>query len=354
MRQFLAGSRRTFELLREGVRCDRIQFPALEEEGGSVAEHAQSLSVLGELAQTWSLLARSHIVQGDLAAASAQLQMGHTLCRGEVLVMHYLIGSGIMRMALNDIRLLIGPKLSRSIVSELSDVIGRWKAEWAGAPQCVRVDLCCHSLREPSRLSKNSAPQALVDESLERHYPCDELLADEDDKAEEDDRLAWRRDRILKLLEGHPNPFDGAATAELMGRIVTDRILNLKHRRWSNLSGQWHRLARAYHRLQEDRLVKLWPNQLRGSFPYEYLGPSAQKRLAELQPHVSARRRAEMQWPGDANLPAIRKRLRGTKNALGLLVADAMVSTNIFGHERLRRRQLRKVGASIRGCTVAG
>ena len=56
-----------------------------------------------------------------------------------------------------------------------------------------------------------------------------------------------------------------------------------------------------------------------------------------------------MQWPGDAKLATIRQRLRRTKNALGVLVADVLVATDICGHERLRRRQLREVGAAIRG-----
>jgi hypothetical protein len=54
-----------------------------------------------------------------------------------------------------------------------------------------------------------------------------------------------------------------------------------------------------------------------------------------------------MQPPTEEQLDAARRRIRVTPNALGVLVADALLATDISQHEDLRRRHLHATRAAI-------
>ncbi|MBC8875308.1 MAG: hypothetical protein H8E44_38280 [Planctomycetes bacterium] len=357
-RQFLENNRRTFELLHVGVRCDLTQFPELEEKGGSFSEHAESMDPLTALAQAWSILAQSRIIDGDLTAAVSELvglgQMGHIICCGEGLVMHYLVGSGIMDSALADIcKLVAGHHVPATALEELSAAIERWIVGADDVAQCLRVDLCSYSLREIDRLAECSGIEARVDGLLDRHYanePILDLRDEQTDETDEDDgRLAWRRERILYLLEGHPAPFDTIATVRLMGQLVADYILDLEPSPWYSLGAQWGRVKRTYRRSRFRSRNRHWPSQLSPSFLYEHLGPSedALRNLAELKEHLPTDKWNQLKPPTDEQLDAARERIRAMPNALGILVADALLAVNIAPSEHRRRRQLLAAKAAV-------
>ncbi len=352
--KLLDDNREAFELLHQGARRRRIQFPELEEEGGSVDEHAESLAPLGELAQLWFLLAQSKMLAGHASGAAAELvalgQMGHILCCGEGLVMHYLVGAGIMQMALSGIHGLAAGQDSGTVSDTLAEGIQRWIAAESEVTQCLRVDLCTHSLRELDRLANCSSVEALVDELLERHYAGADLVGRETTNAGHDDgRQAWRRKGILYLLDEHPAPFDNVATARLLGRLVADRIRDLQPSRWLGVAGPWSRLGRAYRRSRFRARRQLWPAQLQVSFPVDCLGPglAARARLDELRPHVSDRQWAAMQPPSEKELSSAHKKMKPTPNALGVLVAEALLPADISQHEQQRRQRLRVAQAAV-------
>jgi len=357
-RQFLVDNRRTFELLHSGVRCGQIQFPEFEEEGGSFAEHAESMNPLAELAQAWSVLAQSQIADGDLPAGVSELialgQMGHIICCGEGLVMHYLTGCAVMGTALAGIQRLITEKeVFAAALEELSAAIDQWIVGAGDVAKCLRVDLCAHSLREIDRLAKCSGLESRVDELLERQYANEALLNPQNREpfatAEDDGRLAWRRDRIVRLLDGHPAPFDKIVTVRLMGRLVADRILDLDPSRKLGLRAWWGRLKRTYRRSRFRSCSRLWPSQLTPSFFYEHLGPSedAQRCLAELREHLTENEWKRIQPPTDEQLDAARGRILLAPNAFGNLVAEALLATDITTSERLRRRRLLAAKAAV-------
>jgi len=360
IRKFLEDNRRAFELLHAGVRCGQVQFPELEEEGGSVSEHAESMDPLTALAQAWSILAQSRIIDGDLTAAASELvglgQMGHIICCGEGLVMHYLVGSAIMDSALAGICTLVaGQDVPAPALEELSAAIDRWITAAGDVAQCLRVDLCSFSLREIDRLANCSGLEARVDELLDRHYANEPVLAlrdEQTDETDEDDgRLAWRREQILYLLEGHPAPFDEIATVRLMGQSVADYILDLEPPRWYSLGRKWGRVKRAYRRSRFRSRNRHWPSQLSPSFLYEHLGPSedALRNLAELKEHFPTDKWNQLKPPTDEQLDAARGRIRVMPNALGILVADALLGVNIAPSEHRRRHRLLAAKAAVSG-----
>jgi hypothetical protein len=276
------------------------------------------------------------------------------MCCGEGLVVHYLVGGSITAMALTGMRLLVvGQNVTPEVLADLSTAVDRWLRTSGEVAQCLRVDLCCHSLRELARLPEADGTGTLVDQLLDRHYVNAPMPASGNASShgelEDDSRLTWRRERVLYLVEAHPAPLDKIDTAGLMGRHVADRIQDLQRQRWFDLPGYWSRLVRSYRRVRFRSRIQLWPSQLRPSFPYEYLGPSdlARRRLADLRGHLSARKWAEIQPPTDAELETARRRLRSAANPLGVLVADALLATDITGHERLRRRRLLKIKKAL-------
>jgi hypothetical protein len=212
--------------------------------------------------------------------------------------------------------------------------------------QCLRVDLCTNALREIERMAKYDDPATLVDQLLERHYANEPMLDADDtasgDACQDDGRLAWRREQILYLLEEHPSPYDKLATAGLVGRQIADQIRDLKSYRSLGIPGRCAQIVRSYRRIRFQSRCRLWPGQLRPGFPYEYLGPTeaARLRLNQLKTQLPAARWAEMQLPTETELVVARQRLHATPNALGLLLADAFLSTDIKRQERTRRYHL--------------
>ena len=357
VRRLLRDNSRTLDLLRVGTDCGRLQFPEPEEEADS-DEDSQSLVPLVHLANTWFILARSLIADNELAGAATELsslgQMCQMICCGEGLVVHYLVGCSIMSMGLAGIRLLLsGGEVPGSVLADLSATIDGWLKGSGGVAQCLRVDLCCHSLGEIDRLSESEGLENMVDELLDRHYvnapvfPWEGVAVDE--LFEDDGRLAWRREKTLYLLQGHAAPFDKIATVRLMGRTVADRILDLQPPRRLNVLGPWARLIRSYRRHRFRYRSHLWPAHLRSSFPYEYLGGSevVQRRRAELRGHVAPDQWAKMQPPTDAELEVARRRLRFESNPFGVLAADALLDTDITRIETMRRRRMHATQAAI-------
>jgi len=354
VRQFLEDNRRAIELLRAGVSCGRVQFPEPDDEG-DFAEDAQAIRPLANLANTWLLLARWLIADGDYRAAASELaqlgQMAQMICGGEGLVVHYLVGTSIMHTAAAAIRRLAAePEAPEGSLAELAAAIDRWLNESHQVAQCLRMDLCCYALREVDRLARCQTLEAKVDELLDRHYAGGPLVppVDEDEACRHDGRLAWRREQILRLLEGHPQPFDEVGTVKMMGRHVADRILDLQPMHPLNLPAHWGRVVRRYRRRRLEAHVALWPTQLHPSFPYELLGPSddARHKLTALREHLP-NRGARLQPPGDIELKAARRRLHATVNPLGVLVADALLPIDISSQERDRRERLRAAKAAI-------
>jgi len=357
VRQLLRENGSTLELLRAGTRCGHLQFPEPEEEE-DIDEQPESLIPLVHLANIWFILGRSLIADNELARAAAELsslgQMGEMMCCGEGHVVHYLVGSSIMSLALAGIRFLLsGGQVPGSVLDDLLATVDGWIEGSGGAAQCLRVELCCFSLKEIDRLSEHDRLESMVDEMLDRHYMNAPVLpsehAAEDQPFEDDGRLAWRREKILYLLQEHPAPFDKIATVRLMGRTVADRILDLQPRRRLNVFGPWGRLIRSYRRHRFRYRIRLWPDQLCPSTPYEYVGLSeaAERHRAELQEHCSPDEWSNMQPPTDAELEVTRARLHLTVNPFGVLVADALLATDITRSVRLRRRRLHDTTAAI-------
>ena len=356
VRGFVEDNRKTIELLHAGVCCPGLQFPAPDDEDES-PEAGESIRPLAELGHVWFVAARARMADRDPSAAASELiglgEMGHRICCGEGLEIHYLMGGPIQALALQGMRLLAAEgDAPPDVLARLAEAVRRWLTT-GDVGQCLRVELCEHSLAEIERLDDNDPLERLVGGFLDRcgmNAPLPSSDADANGHPTDDDgRLAWRRAQILRVLEGHPSPFDKVATAVLVGREVAARILELRAPRRFDLVGQARRLGRLYWRARFRYRAKLWPGQLHPSFPYDCLGPgrAAQDKLAELQSWLKPSEWSDVQPPSDARIEAVRRRFRDVPNPFGLLVAETLLGTDVTRLEPLRRRRLRRAEAAL-------
>ena len=96
----------------------------------------------------------------------------------------------------------------------------------------LRNELCYEALNELDRFPDSTDVEEVVDAVLEEYYSknmlvytikennIEPIVLDSAVQVELEQRLAWRRDKILFLLESHPCPFDKGATAHQMGEQV--------------------------------------------------------------------------------------------------------------------------------------
>jgi hypothetical protein len=230
-------------------------------------------------------------------------------------------------------------------LDDLITAADRWIDRSDQAAQCYRVELCRFVIPEIVHLTACGDVESQVDRLLDHHYsnqpfPVDEGLPSLEDKDIER-RRKWRRDGILALLEGHPNPFDPVATVRQLGQLVADQIAPLQHRRFSWMT-PLSKLRRTYRQKRFEARTRHWPTQFLADFPFSCLGPGeyAKQQVALLLELMGAQYRAEMEPPSDAQLNVARERLRHVPNALGVLIANALVPTDISSSERLRRERL--------------
>jgi hypothetical protein len=350
LRGFVESNRRVFELLRAGVQCGQVQFHAIIDEEGSLGEHSESLSLLRDLAKSWLALARVRIAENRFADAARELaglgEMGHMLCCGESFVLQYLIGVAVVHIGQNGIASLAAEQnLPAGSLDDLIAAVDRWIAASDQAARCYCVETCSFVIPEVALLASCGGVESQVDRLLARQYsdgswPIEEgepSLNDEDIES----RRKWRRDGILFLLDGHPNPFDPVATVRLIGRLVADQIVELQ-RPQGSWSAPLHALGRRYRQNRFAARIRRWPAQFHAGFPFEFLGPSddARHQMAAVCADMPSHSLAEMQPPTDEQLKVARERLRTLPNALGVLIADALRPTGIVSSEQRRRETL--------------
>jgi len=351
LRTFVEDKKQVFELLRSGVQCRRVQFYADFDEQGGIEDHVDSMSSLRDLATAWLALARVRIAEGRYADAARELtdcgEMGYLLCCGESFVLQYLVGLTVSGIAQTGFRLLAAEGKSRGdSLDDLIVAVDRWIDESDQAARCYRVELCRFVIPEIDHLTACGSVESQVDRLLDHHYP-NEPFPDEDGQptlAEDDieSRRQWRRDGIVSLVENHPHPFDPVATVRQLGQLVADQIARLQHRRFS-WTAPLRELGRRYRQSRFKARTRHWPNQFLVDFPFSCLGPGehARQQVAELLELMGSQYRAELEPPSEPELQAARDRLRSVPNALGLLVAHALLPMDIFSSENLHRERLR-------------
>ena len=186
---------------------------------------------MGEVARLYLIRSRLEFSEGDPVAAAESLfrleKIGSMICNGEGQILHYLIGLELRTAAVRGFgHLAANPQTPRAVLERILETLDDGLESPDGLAQSLRVDLATIALAQLDRTIDGPDLEKVVDKLLEVYYaprrnPTAQGRGPEH-AAIADGWLEERRRQILRLLHDHPNPFDKAATARLMGVIVAD------------------------------------------------------------------------------------------------------------------------------------
>ena len=356
VRALLKQNSTALQLLYEGV--DRGQFQFHDFRGlDQIPADSEFACKLGELARLPFIRFKILAADGDFAAAGEELirllRIGEMVCNGDGQVLHYLIGLWIRSAALRGIeRLARHRSVPGEVFEGLLAVIERSLNAPDGLSQSLRVDFCSISLPQLDRTMEDPDLETVVDRVLELYYvPRRDPMAPVREvrpMTATDRSLDQRRQQILFLLDGHPNPFDKIGTARLMGSLVAETIRDLNYAERTgllDLAGRLHRLRRQFRRGRLERRTRYWPVELTPGFM------SASSRRSDAEPFpegVVGSISPVHSLLTDAALEAARKKLLRTANPIGLVLVEHLLAFDYGPFMFQHRAKLKEVRRKLR------
>jgi len=324
----LERHRPALELCDAGLRRGRLQMPSPSADGMTPE--------LGELRELFRLcLVRVHVAAGENSVPAvaegltACLQFADLACDGEGTSLHFIFGTCMRDSAVSDMRFCA--RLPGCGEAEHARLAGAMQASLdrpIGLQTGLRVGLCLETLPLLEQMPDGADLEPLVEAWLRLYFSNSGILLTDEPLVDES-RVAWRKEQILRLLDGHPRPFDKRATARMMGERTAKSICRLTSQ-WRP-QRHWPRwIKNVLFRLRHFRPRPSWPAQLGPGLPFELLGVSAEAAAAREQvfAFMDPSMRAELEPPTPRELERCRRRLRSIDNPIGREIASSASSSN--------------------------
>lgn len=323
LREQIERNRRALETANLGLSLGRFQFP--EPRGGEhFAEDTALIDFCRSLARIRDFKARLHASCGEFAQAARELasalRTAELALDGDGITVTYLVGIACQSKALDNMRGLA--RLPATPAAAIAEMLAALERDWQGGEalsQSMRCEFRYYFLEQLASLSVCDSLATLVDALLKSFYSDTSMLNfDEESRGPHPDgRSAWRRQRLLELLAGHPSPFEPGATVSASSRSLAE-IVRRAEEPWR----PGRKSAEESELLPEDS----WPTQLRTGFQYDMLGPgpAARKTVEELSESMPESARY---WrvPDEAALAAAREKLQQVDNPVGRLLAESAI-----------------------------
>lgn len=358
----LENNRRAIELIDEGIERGRLQFPETWPEM-CLADAGLDLMHIAHTAQVRHVKIRSLLAAGEIAAACEEavhlLRMGEMICAGEGWVFQYIMGCGPRNVGANTIhRLVSEDEIPDDSLAYLLSAVRQSLRREDGLIQSLRGDLCCYALPRLEQMPEATDVVTLVDQLLELYYTDQiltnlipvEYLTPVEHKVDPEvlsERLRWRREKILFLLDGHPDLFDKVATTRLMGQLFAVMIRQIERSIESNATDQ---AEESYDFLNAAiGQIGMWPGQLTPGFSCESLGKdeqacAMQREMIELLESEYSENLKEWREfyrpPTEAELARARKKLKEVRNPVGLLLVRNEIEGMTFNSELFSYRDI--------------
>jgi len=338
--EVLKQNAESLDALDRGIERGQLQFgefQSLEQ----IPIDTDFVSRLGDVARLRLIRFRLRVSEGDHVSAAEELfrvkKIGSMICNGEGQMLHYLAGLWLRAAALRGFgHLATKIQTPRAVLDRIFETLNEDIKASDGLAQSLRVDLCTITLTQMDRALEDPDLEKVVDKLLEvyyvpRHNPATTVRGSEY-AAIADGWLQERRRQILRLLGDHPNPFDKAATARLMGVIVAETIRDLNYSRKSaflNIIGHLHRMGRKMRLHRLARKTRFWPAELTPGVRIDTTGSVDVKSLAEGKV-------ATIQVPSrnlsEVGLAALRAKLSRIDNPIGLMLAEHLMAHDYSSH----------------------
>ena len=317
-----------------GLDRGQLQFGPFEtlEQVGADTEFA---SQLGEVARLYLIRFRLWFSEGDFVSATEELfrleRIGRLICNGDGQMLHYLIGLWLRAAAVRGFgHLAANIQTPRAVLSRILETLDDALKAPDGQAQSLRVDLATIGLAQLDRTIDDADLDHVVDRLLEVYFrprrSLEAKVRGSEHAAIADRYLEERRQQLLILLDGHPKPFDKAATARLMGLIVAETIRDLSHAgrpAFLDVIGQLHSMRRKMRLYQLAKKTRYWPVLLTPGIEIDVTGGMGVKPPTEGE--VTA-----IQLPAEnlseARLKFLREKLYRIENPAGLMLTEHLMA----------------------------
>ncbi len=345
LREWLDRNQPALELLETGIQRGRLQLP--ERHGDDIVDLDSDIAIqVAPLFRILFVKAKRSRADGipaeELQSLVLMLRMGEMICNGDGVVIHYMMGCSRRKSALNGIRRLADCSgTPASVLRGLLAAIEKSIAAPDGFEQSLRADFYYWTLEKLDTVDDRNNIEELVDQILKVFYPNNYISFDSFDSSNEpqvivpsDDRLEWRRKKIVSLLRGHPRPLDTIATIQQLGKWQAAIIRGSRKPRILDVAFRLRNLlfsACWCHRWSQPRNMKYWPIQLGPRFPVDCLGPSeeARRKLAERCEYLAAKEQQAWQPPTEAEIAVSRRKLQRVYNPIGWMLAAQLAPMDI-------------------------
>lgn len=354
IREILETNRPALEFIKKGIERGRLQLPE-SETLDDFAKFMEWMAPLRCVARLLRARAMAGAADGEFDAAGRDLvrilRVGEMLCGGDGSVIDYLVGSAIQAMAIEAMRGFSRlPGVPRQVRGELASAVRRNLARPDQLAQCVRFDFRNWDLLYLDRFPDGDTVEALVDAWV-RETTQTTFWESDLDETQKQAKLETRRARcrtdMLRMLEGHPRPFDKIATVRLAGNAVADdaRLLDLPPggRRWDP-----RRLWILWRRRRRQRWLNRMAEKHRAFFFYsaswslfDDAPESFQESSKEAEETTDLSMVEQMKPPTEEQVLLERTQLRRVANPFGLLLAQELGSVMVHFREHLLPRAVK-------------
>ena len=322
-------NRKALELIDAGIERGGLQLPEIASpENFGVA--FDLLSPWRDLARVRSWRVEQALADGNVRQAIhdvvALVRFGDLFSNAEGTVVHYLCGVAFRCFATDSLILMADQRLSWQAFEELFEAVNSSLQLPDGLERAMLVDFYATVLPLIERIPESAGIQQLIEVALTSDYGPQAPDLSGECLPDAETRLAWRHDRLLQVLQGHPQPFDKEGTIALMKWRLADAIDELRSPwapRLMDFGTRLQRWRRQWHTHRLLQATRCWPFQLTPVCHVKGLGESddARQWLAKMA-HPLDRWFSVFRPLTDRDIPRVRRRLRSVSNPIGLLLAE--------------------------------
>ena len=329
--EILKKNQRAFDLVNEGIARGGFQIP----ESVNAEDVNQLHSCIVSILEMSLVKARKLLSEGcldavvqvciDVSRIGSFIESSATSIRS----IFALANVAYSRVATITELLIDDKKVSPVTMRALLDILRQPRERAGGFVEGLRCCICYNILPRLDRMPDDADTEGIVDAMLEEYYENELSDVDQENggpdpsaQAELEQQLAWRREKILFLISGHPCPFDKRATARLIG----EHIVSVESIFQKSLEFNEQELPEKWDSLFDQASAELesWPAHLFPSWIIDIMGNT---------PAAKAKRIEYSEWGGPEGFPLppteedlieARDKIASVSNPLGklLLVND--------------------------------
>jgi hypothetical protein len=327
---WIEQNRRALDLIEAGIDRGRLQFPDIRcpEEFNRGRE---LILALRDLSRARSMRIRQFLTRGDDAQAVNDavrlLQIGDMYSNGDGIVIDYLAGMALAGIGTDRIRRLAKRQISEFLLQKLLSVVEVSLNSPDGLAHSILVDCWKTAAPRIRRMPDEGSLEQIVDGLLSECYSDGPLTCDSPPLPDAQERISWRRSRILELFDGHPRLFDEAATLALLEQRLADVMAEIASAcdgfgwRVRGLLQRRSRLSRSQSLARE---TSIWPSQLAPGYPLEWCGEHERARheIGEIGELLMAFGGESAEPLSRHDLEIAREKLRRITNPIGAMMVQ--------------------------------